>query len=376
MGYEARRRASMAAVFAATALVLAACGGESTPETPAAATSAAASAPASEFPTTGTGEVHLYNWTDYINPDELTRFEEETGIKVVLDTFDSNETMLAKIQSGATGYDVLVPSDYMVAQMIELGLLENIGVNSFPNAVHLKDNMLGVYWDANRDYSAPYMYGTTGIGCNADKEDCSKITSWADYFASDSASIDSLNDQTEVVSAALRAAGVPAADLCTTDKAQYAKAQEILAGFKPSVINSDGGIERVVAGTSTIRHAWNGSVHRMKAEIPAVEYIYPSEGLNLWADNFVVPVGAPNLENAKIFINWMMDPKNIAMESNFSGYDNGIKGSDEFMDESLKTDPAVVVPADKVALMTPTPNCGQEARDLYTEVFTSWTTSQ
>jgi len=114
----------------------------------------------------------------------------------------------------------------------------------------------------------------------------------------------------------------------------------------------------------------------MKVEVPGVEYIYPSEGLNLWADNLAVPVGAPNLDNAKIFINWMMDPKAAGKQSNFSGYDNGIKGSDAFMDEALKTDPAVVVPADKVALLSSTPNCSEDARALYTEVFTSWQDSQ
>ena len=374
MASNKRRRASyVAALAAAGALLLSACGGETTADSGAGEATAAAGA----FPTSGSGEVHLYNWTDYIDPEQLKAFTAETGIEVILDGYDSNETLLAKIQSGATGYDVLVPSDYMVAQMIDLGLLENIGVNTFPNAGNIKDNLVDVYWDSGRSYSAPYMYGTTGIGCNfAAEPGCANITSWKDYFTSGLDKMDSLKDQVEVVSAALRATGVPAADLCTTDKAKYAAAEELLAGFKPDVIESDGGIERVVAGTSNVRHAWNGSVHRMTVEVPDVQFIYPSEGLNLWADNFVVPVGAPNLDNAKIFINWMMEPKNAAWASNFSGYDNGIKGSDEFMDEALKTDPAVIVPADKVALLSPTPNCGEEARDLYTQVFTTWQGNQ
>lgn len=374
MGSTKRRRASyVAALAAASALLLAGCGGESTTGTPTSESTAAAGA----FPTSGSGEVHLYNWTDYIDPEQLKAFTAETGIEVVLDTFDSNETMLAKIQAGATGYDVLVPSDYMVKQMIDLGLLENIGVNTFPNAGNIKDNLVDVYWDSGRSYSAPYMYGSTGIGCNFDEEPgCANITSWKDYFTANLPKTDSLKDQVEVVSAALRATGTAAADLCTEDKAAYAKAEELLAGFKPAVIDSDSGIERVVAGTSNVRHAWNGSVHRMTVEKPGVQFIYPSEGLNLWADNFVVPKGAPNLDNAKIFINWMMDPKQAAIASNFSGYDNGITGSDAFMDEALKSDPAVIVPADKVALLSPTPNCNEAARELYTQVFTTWLSNQ
>jgi spermidine/putrescine transport system substrate-binding protein len=374
MASNKRRRVSyVAALAAASALLLSACGGETTADSGAGEATAAAG----EFPTTGSGVVNVYNWTDYIDTDELKRFTAETGIEVVLDTYDSNETLLAKLQSGATGYDVIVPSDYMVAQMIELDLLQDIGVNTFPNGGNIKDTLTDVYWDPGRSYTAPWMYGTTGIACNfAAEPGCENIKSWKDYFTAGLPKMDSLKDQVEVVSAALRATGVGKDDLCTTDKAKYLAAQELLNGYKPDVIESDGGIERVVAGTSNVRHAWNGSTHRMNVENPDVKYIDPSEGLNLWADNLAVPVGAPNLDNAKIFINWMMDPKAAGAQSNFSGYDNGITGSDAFMDAALKSDPAVIVPADKVALLSPLPNCGEDARALYTEVFTSWQDSQ
>jgi spermidine/putrescine transport system substrate-binding protein len=368
-----RKATFFAALATAGALLLSACGGETTADPSASETTATTG----DFPTTGSGVVNVYNWTDYIDPEEIKRFTAETGIEVILDTYDSNETLLAKLQSGATGYDVIVPSDYMVKQMIDLGLLQNVGVSSFPNGGNIKESLVDVYWDEGRNYSAPWMYGTTGIACNfAAEPECANIKSWKDYFTAGLPKMDSLKDQVEVVSAALRATGVPAADLCTTDKAKYIAAEELLAGFKPAVIDSDAGIERVTTGTSNVRHSWNGGTHRMTVEIPEVQYIYPSEGLNLWADNLAVPVGAPNLDNAKIFINWFMDPKAAGKESNFSGYDNGIKGSEEFMDEALKTDPAVIVPADKQALISPVPNCGEEARELYTQVFTTWLDSQ
>jgi spermidine/putrescine transport system substrate-binding protein len=368
-----RKATFFAALATAGALLLSACGGETTADPSASETTATTG----DFPTTGSGVVNVYNWTDYIDPEEIKRFTAETGIEVILDTYDSNETLLAKLQSGATGYDVIVPSDYMVKQMIDLGLLQNVGVSSFPNGGNIKERLVDVYWDEGRNYSAPWMYGTTGIACNfAAEPECANIKSWKDYFTAGLPKMDSLKDQVEVVSAALRATGVPAADLCTTDKAKYIAAEELLAGFKPAVIDSDAGIERVTTGTSNVRHSWNGGTHRMTVEIPEVQYIYPSEGLNLWADNLAVPVGAPNLDNAKIFINWFMDPKAAGKESNFSGYDNGIKGSEEFMDEALKTDPAVIVPADKQALISPVPNCGEEARELYTQVFTTWLDSQ
>jgi spermidine/putrescine-binding protein len=134
MASNKRRRASyVAALAAASALLLSACGGETTADSGAGEATAAAG----EFPTTGSGVVNLYNWTDYVDPEELKRFTAETGIEVILDTYDSNETLLAKLQSGATGYDVIVPSDYMVQQMVDLGLLQNIGVASFPNGANI-----------------------------------------------------------------------------------------------------------------------------------------------------------------------------------------------------------------------------------------------
>jgi len=122
-----RKATYFAALAAAGALLLSACGGGSdVTEEPSAAASG-------EFPTSGSGVVNLYNWTDYIDPELLDKFEAETGIEVILDNFDSNETLLAKLQSGATGYDIIMPSDYMVEQMIGLGMLQEVDVASFPN---------------------------------------------------------------------------------------------------------------------------------------------------------------------------------------------------------------------------------------------------
>jgi len=117
---------------------------------------------------------------------------------------------------------------------------------------------------------------------------------------------------------------------------------------------------------------WNGAFTRAQADNAKLEYIYPTEGLNLWQDNFAIPKGAQNVDNAKIFINWMMDPKNIAEGTNFVGYDNGITGSSEFMSAELGKNPAVVIPDDKKALATPTPACPTEAVDLYDQVWTGF----
>jgi len=359
-------RASLATLIG---ISLVACGSSST----TGETSAGSETTNTAFPIPSGGEVHVYNWTDYLDSNEISRFESETGIKVVLDVFDSNETMLAKMQSGVSGYDVIFPSDYMIAQMRELNMLQDVNVASFPNAVNIKSEAMDVYWDPGRKFTAPYMYGTTGIICDPVDPECARIKSWHDYFTSTSPKIGSLKDQVEVVSSALRAVGVSAADLCTSDRAQYVKAQDLLKNFKPAVVESDGGLERLINGTNTVLQMWNGEAHRARSKKPVLTYIYPSDGLNQWADNMAIPVGAPDLDNAKIFMNWLMDPKNIAAESNYTGYDNGISGSDAFMNAEVKDDPAVVPPADVLSRISSTPNCSQDVRDLYTQVFTTWT---
>lgn len=387
--WKNRRMSSLALALGLTGmLALAACGGETTMGGGSeAASSAPAPAPASsdsgggetspepaaDFPTPNGGEVNLYNWTDYISPDLLERFESETGITVNLDNYDSNETMLAKLQAGGANYDVIVPSDYMVAQMIELGLLQEVDPAAFPNGQFIKPEFMDVYFDPGRKYTAPYMYGTTGIAYDPTKAGL-EITSWADFFAADSPAagkIGTLNDQVEVIHAALRAVG---STPCSTNRDDYIKVEELLAGWKPNlaVINSDGVIGRMASGEQTVHMMWNGAFTRAQADNPNLQYVYPAEGITLWSDNFAVPVGAQNVDNAKIFINWMMDPANIGEATNFVGYDNGITGSADFMNADLGSNPAVVIPEEFKALAAPVPGCPVEAIDLYDQVWTNF----
>ncbi|MFM8773250.1 MAG: extracellular solute-binding protein [Actinomycetota bacterium] len=385
--WKNRRMSSLALALGLTGmLALAACGGETTMGGGSeAATSAPAPAssdsgggaespqPAADFPTPNGGELNLYNWTDYISPDLLDRFESETGITVNLDNFDSNETLLAKLQAGGANYDVIVPSDYMVAQMIELGVLQEVDPAAFPNGQYIKPEFMDVYFDPGRKYTAPYMYGTTGIAYDPTKAGL-EITSWADFFAADSPAagkIGTLNDQVEVIHAALRAVGSAP---CSTNRDDYIKVEELLAGWKPglAVINSDGVIGRMASGEQTVHMMWNGAFTRAQADNPNLQYVYPAEGITLWSDNFAVPVGAQNVDNAKIFINWMMDPKNIGEATNFVGYDNGITGSAEFMSADLGSNSAVVIPEEFKALAAPVPGCPVEAIDLYDQVWTNF----
>lgn len=320
------------------------------------------------------GELFLYNWTNYFPPDLLEKFEEETGIKVTLDVYDSNETMLAKLQAGATGYDIVVPSDYMVRIMMEEGLAEKIDAGELENFGNISAPLDAPPFDPERAYSAPYMWGTTGITYDSARVPGGALEhSWKVVFEPPDelkSQIAMLDDEVEVYNAGAYYAGV---SKCTEDPAEAQKILDVLEKQKPfvAVYGSTGTIDRMAAKEVIVHHQWNGASHRVKDKVPTARYLYPKEGLSVWGDNFVVPTSAPNKENAKIFINWMMQPENAAAASNFTGYMNAIKGSGAFLDDALKTDPAVNMPEEFAGRLRPSENCSPKARELRNKVWTS-----
>lgn len=319
------------------------------------------------------GELFLYNWSNYFPPDLLTKFEQDTGIKVTLDVYDSNETMLAKLQAGAAGYDVVVPSDYMVSIMISEGLAEKIDAGRMPNFKNVMAPHDAPPFDADRSYSAPYMWGTTGFSYDSARVPGGALEdTWKEFFEPREAlrgQVVALNDEVELYNSAAYYLGV---DKCTEDAAAAQKILDLLEAQKPhlKMYQSDGTIDRMASGEVIMHHQWNGAAHRTKKQRDSVVYVYPREGIGFWNDNFVVPKGAPNPENAKRFIDWMMDPENVAVASNFTGYMNAIKGSDKYLDESLKTDPAVNMPAEYASRLSPSKDCSKASRELRDRVWT------
>lgn len=317
--------------------------------------------------------INLYNWSNYIPPELLKKFEKETGIRVNLDVYDSNESLLAKLKAGATGYDVIVPSDYMVKIMIDEGLLEKIDAYKLPNFKNVADFSVRPPFDPKREYSAPYMWGVTGFTYDAARVPGGKLEdSWKSFFEPPEAlrgKVVALNDANDLYSAAAYYLGF---DQCTEDPKQAEKILAVLLKQKPylAAYNSDGTIERMQAREVIMHHQWNGAAHRTKKKLPTAVFVYPKEGLPFWNDNFAVPKGAKNKAGAIRFINWMMDPKNIAVASNFTGYNNSIKGSSAHFEPALKADPAVNTPANLTSRFRPNKICSQKAIDLRDKVWT------
>jgi len=324
-------------------------------------------------PARAEGELFLYNWSNYMPPELLETFEQETGIEVTLDVYDSNEAMLAKLQAGAAGYDVVVPSDYMVGILIDEGLAEKIDTATMDNFENVMAPFNSPPFDPERAYSAPYLWGTTGFAYDAERVPGGALDeSWAEFFEPReelSGQIAALNDEVGMYNAAAYYTGV---DKCTEDPAEAEQILEVLQAQKPhlAMYSSEGTIDRMIAGEVIMHMMWNGAAHRAKMDRPSIVYVYPKEGTGFWNDNLVVPKGAPNLENARTFINWMMAPENIARASNFAGYMNAIGGSSEHLDESLRDDPAVNMPEAYADRLRPAEACSTAARELRNRVWT------
>ncbi len=219
-------------------VVLVACGPTPTP-VPSVPTPVPTEAGPPPPPTTPplADELHIYNWSEYIDPEIYAEFEAEFGVKVIEDTFSSNEDLLAKLQAGATGYDLIVPSDYMVEIMIELDLLAPLNYDNIPNFVNIDDLFRDPPYDPGNQYSVPYQWGTTGIGYDLDVFGDEAPDSWGYLFDPDMAApyagrMSMLNDSREVIGAALKYLGY---SLNSTDEAQLEEAKQLLIQQKETI---------------------------------------------------------------------------------------------------------------------------------------------
>ena len=320
-------------------------------------------------PAMAAGDLNLYNWTDYTSPEVIEKFEKETGIDVTIDSFDTNETLLSKLKSGNAGYDVVVPSHNFVPILIEEDLLQPINAQSMDGYENIDERWRDPAWDRGNRYSVPWQWGTTSFAVNTDVYD-GTIDTYETLFEPPQAlqgSIGMMNSPDDVISMALIYLDKP---LCNEDPETMQQVLDLLQDQKPhvKVYNSDGIKERLVSGDTAMHMAWNGYAMRAKEEQPATEYAFPEEGVLTWMDNLVVPKGAENPENAKRFIEFMLQPENAAMQSNFARYANGIAGSAEYLDQELRQAQAFETPSGVDNIFADA--CSEKSIKLYSRVWT------
>lgn len=316
--------------------------------------------------------LYFYNWTDYYPAELLPRFEKETGIKVILDGYDSNETLLAKLQSGGAKYDVIVPSDYIVQGLVKDKLIQEIDTANMPNYATLRDEFKDPDFDPGRKYTAPYLWGVTGIAYDSAQVPDGKLDdSWAVFFNPPKeleGKIAALDIATELIVAAEIYLGIPQ---CTESKEDAAKILALLQEQKPKLklYSADSTVDRMAAGEVAMHHLWNGATARASVQRPTIRFIYPKEGTPMFRDNFAVPISAPHPENAKIFINWMMKPEIAAAVSNAIAYSNSTK-SDEYLSEQWRKSEAINMPPEFKDRLVPIKDCSPAARELQDKIWT------
>jgi len=319
------------------------------------------------------GELHLYNWSNYFSPDLIKQYEQETGTKVTLDTYASEEDLLAKLQAGASGYDVIFPGPTTLGTMIEKGLVAKIDAPKMSNFKNVLKPFQTLSVDPDRSYSVPYMWGTTGFTYDPKMVPGGKLDdSWKSIFDPPKelqGNIAMLNEMSDVWNAAAYYVGV---SKCTEDPKDAQKILDVLMKQKPyvKVYSNDGTIDRMSAGEVAVHMQWNGAAHRTKKNKPGVVYVYPREGVTFWTDTMAIPANAPDKKNAMDFLNWMMDPKQAAAASNYTGYSNAISGSGKYLSDSLKSDPAVNMPEEYASRLKPFESCSPKSKELRERVWT------
>lgn len=292
-------------------------------------------------------KVVVYNWSEYIPDGVLDDFTAETGIKVDYSTYENNEVMHSKLKlQQGKGYDIVVPSTYLVSKMREEGLLQKIDKSKLGNAGNLDPNLLDKPYDPGNEYSIPYLWGSTGIGVNAAEIDPAGITAWADLWDPKwEGKLLLTDDLREVFHMALKKNGF---STNSTDPEELKTAFEDLQKLMPNVrvFNADAPREPFLAGDVNLGMIWSGEVSMAQEEDENIQYIYPREGAAFWVDSFVIPAGAENAANAHKFIDYMLRPEVAKKVVEELGYSTPNAAAKELVDEETRNDPIIFPPAE------------------------------
>lgn len=298
----------------------------------------------------GGGEVYVYNWTEYVPDAVLQQFTEETGIKVVYTTYDSNEAMYAKVKLlGGEGYDVVVPSTYFVSKMRRENLLLPLDRAQLPNFANLDQAFLNKAYDPENVYSAPYLWGGSGIIANSEMVPVEGMDSWKYLWNPElKGKLLLQDDLRDVFGIGLLLNGHSVNE---TDPERIREAFELIKTLSPNVLvyNSDSPKTAYLGGEVAGGMIWNGEAHQAIGEMDSLRFAWAKEGGLLWMDNFVIPKGARNVDNAHAFINFMLRPDISAQCCEEYGYPTPIKAAQALLPAELRDNPVIFPPAEVLA---------------------------
>lgn len=321
---------------------------------------------------TGDKVVNFYNWGDYIDPELLKQFEEETGYVVVYETFDSNEAMVTKIQQGGTNYDLIGPSEYMVESMVEQGLLLPINKDLLPNLVNIDPKFMDQAYDPGNKYSIPYFWGTLGILYNTKQIEEGEIKGWKDLWNEKyKESIMIYDGARETMGIGLQSLGYSLND---TDYSHMVEAKKKMKTLMPNIqaLLADEIKMYAVMEQAPIAVTFSGEAAMAMDDNEDLAYIIPEEGTNIWYDTLAIPKNAKNIEGAHALMDFLMRPEVAAQNAEYIGYATPNAKAIELMDPEITGDPAFYPSDELISKMEIYKNLGQENlikyNDLYLEI--------
>jgi spermidine/putrescine transport system substrate-binding protein len=292
--------------------------------------------------------LNVYNWGDYIDETVLIDFENETGVRVNYETFATNEDMYIKVKQGGTKYDVIVPSDYMIARLIKEDMLEKIDVKQISTYANIGERFLNLEFDPLNEYSAPYVWGTFGILYNTkmvqDPVESWDIL-WNPKYKKQILMMDSVRDSLAVAFLRL------GYSINTTNTAELEKAAELLIQQKPLVLAyvGDNGKDMMVAEEAALSMSWSGDAVAVREQNPDLEYVIPREGTNLFVDSMVIPKSSEHKKEALLFIDFMNRPEIAKRNVEYIGYATPNTAAYNLLDEEIREDPVAYPPDEDLA---------------------------
>ena len=362
---------SMAGLTAASAL-LSGCGASG--NTGASGTDSAASGSADG------GELYVYNWGEYIDEDVISQFEEETGITVVYDLFETNEEMYPVIEAGAVNYDVVCPSDYMIQKMRENDLLAELNFDNIPNIAQIDPAYMEMSqaFDPENKYSVPYCWGTVGILYNTkllDELGVPAPTKWADLW--DERLSGEILTQDSVRDAFMVALKKDGYSMNSESKDELEQAKQELIHQKPLVqaYVIDQVRDKMIGGEAAVGVIYSGEMLYIQDEVASLgldydlEYVIPEEGTNLWLDSWVIPKNAKNKENAEKWIDFMCRPEIAKANFEYIPYPTPNKGAFELLDEDMQNNKAVFPDIDSLKDSEVYKYLGDDTDAIYNELW-------
>ncbi len=307
--------------------------------------------------------LHVYNWSDYIAPDTIANFEKESGIKVVYDVFDSNETLEAKLLAGKSGYDIVVPSNNFLAKQIKAGVYQELDKSKLSNYENLNTSLLKAVSvsDPDNKHAFPYMWGSIGIGYNPEKVKAAlgvdKIDSWDILLKPEniaklkSCGVSFLDSPTEMLPIALHYLGLPTD---SQKKADLKQAEDLFLKIRPSIgySHSSKYISDLANGNICVAVGYSGDIQQAKSRAAEaggkvkVAYDIPKEGAGSFYDMVAIPKDAENVEAAYKFMNYLLEPKVMAAITNSVRFPNGNEKATALVDKDITSDPGIYPPAD------------------------------